>query len=441
MSDIDEYVAGARDAQARVAADDLDARLARAAAACRALEERAGTIVATAVAETGAAESFAARELRSALLFGDALPGMADALRPHDVPSRGGRTVVSWEPYGVVAGWHAANSPIWVPTLVALSALVAGNAMIGRPSRRASATTGAVLDAIATAWPDGAVTAAHVDPAGGEALITHPGVGAVVAHASTETCRRHLRLLADAYAAGVPLRPYIPEASGNDAAVVLPGADLPAAARAIALGGFTHAGQLCMAAKRVIVDARLWDAFVPLVVEAVTRMVEGEGRPRRIQTGTPAGRQAVAAIDDARAAGGTFLVGGPPAGADVVPALIALDAAHAPATVLWRDEVFAPVRSVVACDGVDDAVRLANASRYGLGAALFGGTDAERESFTRGVRAARVVVDEGPLYQDPHLVVGGVGDSGLAGARPKLEQLVWAKRVHWAQGGPTTPRS
>ena len=53
-----------------------------------------------------------------------------------------------------------------------------------------------------------------------------------------------------------------------------------------------------------------------------------------------------------------------------------------------------------------------------------------RERVVAGLRAARVLVDEGPLYQDPHLVVGGVGESGLGGARPKLEQLVWARRVH-----------
>ena len=53
----------------------------------------------------------------------------------------------------------------------------------------------------------------------------------------------------------------------------------------------------------------------------------------------------------------------------------------------------------------------------------------------RGLHAARVLVNEGPLYQDPHLVVGGVGDSGLAGARPKIEQFVWARRTHRARGG------
>jgi hypothetical protein len=56
------------------------------------------------------------------------------------------------------------------------------------------------------------------------------------------------------------------------------------------------------------------------------------------------------------------------------------------------------------------------------------------EAVVPRLRAARVLLNEGPLYQDPHFVVGGVGDSGLAGARPKIEQLVWARRVHRAGG-------
>lgn len=437
MSDIDELVARASAAQVLVAREELDTRLARAAAAARALHEGKDAIVDVAVAETGATPSFVARELRSALLFAEALPVLADALRPHEVPSRAGRTVLSWEPYGVVAGWHAANSPVWVPTLVALSALVAGNAVIGRPSRRAARTTAAVLDAIAASWPDDAVICAHLAPMPAERLIAHPGVHVVVAHASTETCRRHLRLLADAYADGVPLRPYIPEASGNDAAVVLVGADLDAAATAIALGGFAHAGQLCMAAKRIIVDGAVWEAFRPRLIEAVAAISRGATHARQIPTATPAGERAVAAITDAVAAGGRILLGGSSEDV-VVPTLIELDAGSAAERLLWREEIFAPVRSVVRCDGAAAAIDLANATRFGLGAALFGGSPNERELFTRGVRAARVVVDEGPLYQDPHIVVGGVGDSGYAGARPKLEQLVWAKRVHWSATA-TTP--
>lgn len=435
MSATDALVAAAAAAWPAVRDAGLDARLERAAASRAALADAGDDIVAVAADETTATAGFARRELRSALALADALPDMAEAIRPRDVPARAGRTRLSWEPYGVVFGWHAANSPIWVPTLVALSALVAGNAVVGRPSRRASRTTRAVLEAVAEAWPPGAVQVADVPPAAAEELVVHPGVGAVIAHASTETCRRHLGLLAAAYAGGAPLRPYIPEASGNDACVVLAGADPAAAADAIALGGFANAGQLCMAAKRIIVDRRAWPALEPALVDAIGR-VAGDGAHRTsVQTGTSAGDRAAATIADAVARGGRFVVGGPPRGGRVEATLIALEAAAAPGADMWRNEIFAPVRCVVVCDGVEDAIALANASRYGLGAALFGGTPVERELFTRGVRAARVVVDEGPLYQDPHLVVGGVGDSGYGGARPKLEQLVWAKRVHVAGGG------
>lgn len=413
---------------------DLDARLATAAASRDALRAAEEAIVAEMCDETATTPGFARRELRSACLFADALPELAEAIRPARVAARSGRTELRWEPYGVVAGWHAANSPIWVPTLVALSGLVAGNSVIGRPSRRARRTTARVMDAIAAAWPRDALQVADVDPAGGEALVCHPGVGAVVAHASTETCRRHLALLAGAYARGAPLRPYIPEASGNDAAVVLAGADLPGAARAIALGGFANAGQLCMAAKRIVVDRSVWEDFRPHLLEAVARIDAEPEHHTAIPTGTSAWAPAVAALREAVAAGGRVLHGGDPGDGPLAATVIGLDADTAPALGLWRDEVFAPVRAVVLVDGVEEALAVVNSSRYGLGAALFGGTDAMRESFTRGVRAARVVVDEGPLYQDPHLVVGGIRDSGIAGARPKLEQLVWAKRVHWAAG-------
>lgn len=78
---------------------------------------------------------------------------------------------------------------------------------------------------------------------------------------------------------------------------------------------------------------------------------------------------------------------------------------------------------------------LANDTTYGLGVAVFGpATD-----LIGRLRAARVMVDEGPLYQDPHMVVGGVDDSGMAGARPKIEQLVFARRIHRAAGNPAHP--
>ena len=424
-------------ARGAVTAMSLDARLACAARSRGILEQAGAEVVEAAVAEAGVPRRFARRELASALGLLDALPVLSEAIRPRTVPAVAGSTRLEWMPYGVVYAWHAANSPVWVPTLVASSALVAGNAVVCRPSRRCRRTTLAVLAALAAAWPADALVVADVDPEEGERLLVHPGVHAVVAHASTETCRRHVARLAAAYADGAPMRPYIPEASGNDAMIVLPGADLERTASAAALAGYANAGQLCMSAKRLVVDRRVWPELRPRLAVAIGRLRVGDPADEVTDVGPvregPARSRARAALAQALAAGGE-IVAGEGEQELFTPTLVLLPRPAHAHLALWRTEVFAPVRSVVLADGAADALALANDSPYGLGASVFGGTDAEVALLVQGLRAARVTIEEGPLYQDPHLVVGGVGDSGLSGARPKLEQLVWARRVHRAEG-------
>jgi acyl-CoA reductase-like NAD-dependent aldehyde dehydrogenase len=263
-----------------------------------------------------------------------------------------------------------------------------------------------------------------------EPLVWHPGVQAVVTHASTETCRRHLAGLGRAYAEdGVPLRPYIPEASGNDPLLVLPGADLAQAAEAAALGGFANGGQLCMAVKRIIVTHELWPAFREHLEKAVGRLVTGPADDERTDVAPlaegPARIGARRALEEALTAGATIVVGAGEVGEVFTPTIVLLEPVHL-GLALWREEIFAPLRGLMLAADLDQAIALANDSRFALGAAVFGGSSDVSER----LRAARIVMDESPLYQDPHLVVGGVGDSGLSGARPKLEQLVWARRVH-----------
>ena len=417
--------------QPAVAALSLDERLERVARSREALAAEAPVILEAALRESGQTIRFARRELDSATALLDALPDFAEAIRPRSVPAVSGETTLEWAPYGVVFGWHAGNSPVWVPTVVAASALVAGNSVVCRPSRRVRDTTGRVLTAIASAWPDGAIQIADLPAQEAEGLVAHPGVGAVVAHGSTATCRRHLARLADAYSRGVPLRPYIPEASGNDAAIVLAGADLEMAASAVAVGAFTNAGQLCMAAKRIIVESRVWPQFRPLLVRAVEALRVGD--PAREETdiaplGDNPGRgRARTSLVEALALGGEIIAGHGEDGPFFTPTVVLLPR-DAAATMLWSEESFAPLRGLMLASDPDDAVAVANADAHGLGASVFGPADAP----VGRLRAARIVVNEHPLYQDPHFVVGGIGDSGLFGARPKLEQLVYARRVHRA---------
>jgi acyl-CoA reductase-like NAD-dependent aldehyde dehydrogenase len=291
-----------------------------------------------------------------------------------------------------------------------------------------------VLAAIAGEWPEDAVQVAALSRAEAEPLLWHEGVDAIVAHASSETCKHHLALLGEAYAHGARLRPYIPEGSGNDAFLVLEGADLARAAGALATAAFANSGQLCMAAKRVIVLEDVWPALRAPLAEAVAALRIGPPECEDTDV-APLGpgralERARADLAEALDAGGTIVAGAGEHDGELTPTVVALsrDARH---VRLWREESFGPIRSLVLARDEDEAVSLANETRFGLGAAVFGGS---RDVAAR-LRGARIVVEEGPLYQDPHLVVGGVGDSGLGGARPKLEQLVYARRVHRGGAG------
>jgi len=422
-------------AQPEVAALDIDERLRRIARSRDALAEAGPLIVAEAVRETGQTLGFARRELDSALMLLDAMPELAEPIRPREVPSVSGSTVLEWAPYGVVFGWHAANSPVWVPTVVVASALVGGNAVISRPSRRTQATSRLVVEAVASAWPPHAVMLCTADPEEAETLVAHPGVHAVVAHGSTATCKRHLTKIAFGYLDGVPMRPYIPEASGNDPAIVLVDADLELAAESIAIGAFTNAGQLCMAAKRIIVESRVWSDFRPLLRDAVERLRVGAPSSESTDVAPMAeGRgvgRARTALAEALHLGGEIVAGRGIDGPFFTPTVVLLPRAAAE-TILWSEESFAPLRGLMLAADAEDALRLANDDAHALGVSVFG----DGSAIIARLRAGRVIVNENPLYQDPHFVVGGVGESGMFGARPKVEQLVYARRVH--RGAVTT---
>jgi acyl-CoA reductase-like NAD-dependent aldehyde dehydrogenase len=184
-----------------------------------------------------------------------------------------------------------------------------------------------------------------------------------------------------------------------------------------------------MAAKRIIVERAVWARFEPLLRAAVGALVLGDANDEAtdiapLRSGRARDR-ARRALDQARERAGRIVVGEGERGRFFTPTIVALPADCGDVD-LWREESFAPLRGLMLAEDHADAARLANDTRFGLGAAVFG----PAEGVVEHLRVARVMIDESPLYQDPHMVVGGVGDSGLVGSRPKLEQLVYARRVH-----------
>ena len=395
-------------------------------------------IVDLAVAEAGQPRRFAARELASALGLLDALPVLAEAIRPRPVPAASGTTLLEWAPYGVVLGWHAANSPVWVPTLVAASALVAGNAVVARPSSRARRTSGRVLAALAGAWPDGCDRASRTcrarrpsrwsgtrastpwwptpraRPASATWPASAPPTPAVPGCAPTSP-RARATTPSSCWRAPTSTRPPRPRRSG---------ASPTPASCACRPSGSSSSDRCGRTSPRAwLPPSRTCGSGTPTIARTdIGPLAEGPARAR-----------ARAALAEALARGGRVLVGEGEHGAHFTPTIVRLEPTMRD-VALWREESFAPLRALVVAEDAADALALANDTPYALGAARL-------RVLGRGGRRGRACARPACWSTRARSTrtrtwwSGGVGDSGLAGARPKIEQFVWARRVPPRAGG------
>ena len=142
-------------------------------------------------------------------------------------------------------------------------------------------------------------------------------------------------------------------------------------------------------------------------------------------------------VREALEKGGRLLVGGRAEVPFFAPTLIEfekgqiLGRSEEEKPFLWTEESFAPVRSFVVFDTLEEVVALANDGPYGLGASVFGEPEAA-SAVGRDLAAGRVMINEGPLYSDLSLPIGGIRDSGLNGSTDKLEEMAYIKRIHLA---------
>jgi succinate-semialdehyde dehydrogenase/glutarate-semialdehyde dehydrogenase len=266
--------------------------------------------------------------------------------------------------------------------------------------------------------PDEILPVLHGGPAVGEALIAADGIEKIFFTGSEAVGRRVMELAAKA--PGHP-RPVVLELGGNDAMLVLWDADLERAAAGAAWAGFGHSGQTCGAARRVYVDARVADRFEALLVERARRVVPGDPMDPSSQMGAMAHattRDDVSdLVRDALARGARALAGGPEAtvAAGAEPEAVG----HLPATVLvdvptearlWHEEVFGPVIILTRFTTEDEAVRLADATPFGLSASVWSRDIARAEAIGERLDVGTVIVND-------HLSAAGVSQVGWAGRK------------------------
>jgi acyl-CoA reductase-like NAD-dependent aldehyde dehydrogenase len=216
-----------------------------------------------------------------------------------------------------------------------------------------------------------------------------------------------------AEAAGRHLKRIVLELGGSNPLIVLADADLDYAVDASAFGAFLHQGQICMSARRIIVERPIADAFIERLVVKTRGLKTGDPNAHDTIIGPLITPDALALVKDrvdrAVSDGARVLAGGEVDGA-CYQATLLTDVAHD--SEFARVETFGPVAAISVVDDADAAVRLANATSYGLSAGILTGDNDRGLRLAEGIEAGIVHVNDQPVGDEPQMPFGGVKDSG-----------------------------
>ncbi len=335
------------------------------------------------------------------------------------------------EPYGVVAIISPWNYPFSIPATETLAALVAGNAVVLKPSEFTSLVALELASLLhAAGVPRDVFQVVVGDGATGAALI-HSPIDKLVFTGSAVTGKRIACIAAER-----PL-PVVLELGGKDPMLVLDDVDLDVASSAAVWGAFVNAGQTCLSVERCYVHRSLYEKFLRACAEKTDKLRVGHGLDRDTDVGPMIhGRQlqiVEAHVEDAVARGARVLAGGvrlPELGKNFYKPTVLADVTHE--MRIMREETFGPVLPIAAFDSDDEAVRLANDSDFGLAASVWTRSWERGERLARRIRAGTVMVNDVvsgfAISEAPH---GGLKSSGVGRTHGRfgLEEMVWLKHL------------
>ncbi|GAA1721507.1 benzaldehyde dehydrogenase [Propioniferax innocua] len=330
-------------------------------------------------------------------------------------------------PAGVVTVIAPFNFPLLLAIRSVAPALALGNAVVLKPDPRTAVSGGVTIARIfeEAGLPEGLLHVLPGDAEVGKAVVTAPEV-AVVSFTGSTGAGRHV----GAAASGALKRVHL-ELGGNNALVVLPGADVAKAASAGAFGSWLHQGQICMTTGRHLVHESIAEEYIAALTEKARHLPVGNPYTDEVALGP--------IIDDkqrehvhrivtaARDAGDTVHGGGEPAGRFYPPTVISCDK-DSPA---WREEIFGPVAPVVTFASIEEAAELVNDSEYGLSVGILGEVGMAME-LADLVDSGKIHINEQTVSDEPNVPFGGVKDSGngsrFGGAAADIEAFT---EVQW----------
>jgi succinate-semialdehyde dehydrogenase/glutarate-semialdehyde dehydrogenase len=408
---VDAAVQQAYEAQRRWRLTSFGERSARLQSASRVLRAQKARLAALATREMGKPIVEAEAEVEKCAYNCDFYAEHAAAfLADEHVEMNLSDSFVAFEPLGVVLAIMPWNFPFWQVFRFAAPALMAGNGAVLKHASNVPSCALAIEDILrAAGLPDGLFRTVLVPGSAVDPLITDPRIAAVTLTGSSEVGE----LVAST--AGKHLKKQVLELGGSDPFVVLADADLDAAVRVAVRARNQNNGQSCIAAKRFIVEAGVAEQFTTKFAATVKALHVGDPMQRETNVGPLARgdlREALSAqVERSLKAGAQAVTGGSSLdgkGYFYAPTVLDGVSQDMPA---FREETFGPVAAVIRARDPDDAVRLANQTEYGLGAALWT-ADVERgKDLARRIEAGNVFIN-GMVASDPRIPFGGIKRSG-----------------------------
>ncbi|WP_034157392.1 NAD-dependent succinate-semialdehyde dehydrogenase [Sphingomonas sp. ERG5] len=333
-----------------------------------------------------------------------------EMLGSHRITTAAGTTTARWLPIGPVLAVMPWNFPYWQVVRFLAPTIMAGNVGLLKHASSVQGVAAAIEEMVVAAGaPAGVFQNLAIKSGQVDALIADDRIVAVTLTGSEGAGMKV------AEAAGRALKKVVLELGGSDPFIVMPSADLDTAVKTAVTARIQNTGQSCICAKRMIVHADIYDAFLEKFVAGMAAVKAGDPMDAATDMGPLSSEeQRRTVLDQIRmieAQGGRLIVGGealPGKGAYMSAGiLVDVPIGHAVA----REELFGPVAMLFKAADLDAAIALANDVPFGLGSSVWTNDSAERERFERDIEAGMTAVNQ-MLASSPEAPFGGIKRSG-----------------------------
>jgi acyl-CoA reductase-like NAD-dependent aldehyde dehydrogenase len=333
---------------------------------------------------------------------------------PSELPNKDMKSIrVPIGVFGVITPW---NFPIAIPAWKIFPALICGNTVVFKPSSETSVCAAKFVEILVEAGlPRGVLNLVH-GPGGevGEYLVSHPGIDAVSFTGSFDVGRRLEGLCGNIH------RPIVTEMGGKNVIIVMDDANLNLAIEGAVWGGFGTSGQRCTAASRITVHRKIYGAFTEKFQAAASRLRLGDGLRKETDVGPVVNesqfKKVLKYIEVGKEEGAKLILGGKAfqegdcsKGYFIEPTIFT---EVTPGMRIAQEEIFGPVVSVMGAEDLEEAIRIANGTPYGLSSAIYTQNVSYTAIAERDLSFGIVYINSSTIGAEIHLPFGGIKHSG-----------------------------